>query len=256
MFAAAVERVRAEVAGLPGGPRRDDAVRGAHRRRAARVRARAGWRRWRSRPGWAGAWTPPTWSRRPSSCSPTSPRAHRGARRHAGADLRREGGGHQGRRRRVRRRSTGSRTRRAGSAPPPARRRTSCATPRRPGDLAVVRLARRLRGDASRRRDGSSAGPACACRRRPCTRCGTRRSRWPRCACCSAASTRPPSGRRWPAPPSPAACRWSRSARWCSRTARTIPTACACWRRAWPPCACRGRPSACSRSCATRTTRP
>ena len=72
----------------------------------------------------------------------------------------------------------------------------------------------------------------------------------------SAAWTGRPSGRRSPGRPSPAASRWSRNARSCWLTAPTIPTASACWRRAWPRSACRGRRSACSRSCATRTTRP
>ena len=139
----------------------------------------------------------------------------------------------------------------AGATPHFLRDSARAGRPRRERRARRLRRAVRAGGRASR-----SAGPACACRRRPCTRSRTPRWRSPPCACSSAASTRPPSGRRWPPRPCPAACRWSRSGRSCWPTAPTTRTASACSRRASRPSASRARPSASSRSCATRTTRP
>ena len=115
-----------------------------------------------------------------------APRAHRGARRHAGGDLRREGRGHQRRRRRVR---AARRPRRGGRAGVRARRRARTpARPRRHASTAtrggspcgrdrqsydgLARAdARPLPG--RERRSGRGGGGAPARRARPSRRCAT-----------------------------------------------------------------------------------
>ena len=93
----------------------------------------------------------------------------------------------------------------AGATPHFLRDSRAAGRPRR------ARLARRLRGDVrSRRRAAGALGRPARAHAGPVPGAATRRWPWPPCACCSAASTRPPPGRRWPPPPCPAACRWSR----------------------------------------------
>ena len=209
-FGAAVERVRAPRRRPAGGARRDDAVRGAHRRGApGHGRERRGGRRARGRPrrppgrhqracrrrSWCSPtsrWsTPRCWATRGRRSSPRRRRSSRAATWCSGA----LDGLEERARRRLRRR------RRA--------RRTSCASRGR-GDVAVEARRRTSRSRLAGRGAVAALRPACALPTPALYQVVNAALAVAAVRCCSAASTRPPCGRRWPARPCPVACRWSR----------------------------------------------